>query len=219
MKLRTIALALASIGLVSVPGYLYANPQGGKVVAGSVTIKQETPVKVGITQTSDKAIVDWKSFSIGANEQTQFYQPSASSVILNRVVGEDPSQILGRLTANGQVFLVNPNGIYFGKGSQIDVASLVATTHNIRNEDFLAGRYQFSLPGNPGASVVNEGAIRVADTGIAAFVGASVANRGVITARLGKVALAAANGFTLDFHGDQLLTFLVADEVAKTAFD
>jgi filamentous hemagglutinin family protein len=219
-NIKTIVLALASIGLVSLPARMaFANPVDGKVAAGNVTIQQESATKLGITQTSNKAIVDWKSFSIGANEHTQFYQPSASAVILNRVVGEDPSQILGRLTANGQIFLVNPNGIYFGKNAQIDVASLVASTHNIRNEDFLAGNYAFTIPGKPGASVINEGTIRIADTGIAAFVAPSVANRGVIVAKLGKVMLASANGFTLDFQGDQLLSFLVSDEVAQTAFD
>jgi len=220
IKIKTLALALAGVGVVTLPtSPAFANPVDGKVVAGSVTIQQESATKLGITQTSNKAIVDWKSFSIGANEHTQIYQPSASAVILNRVVGEDPSKILGRLTANGQVFLVNPNGIFFGKNAQIDVASLVASTHNIRNEDFLAGKYNFNIPGKPGASVINEGTIRIADTGIAAFVAPSIANRGVIVAKLGKVMLAAANGFTLDFSGDQLLTFLVDDEVAQTAFD
>ena len=216
---KRIVLALASAGLASLPQLSQANPEGGQVVAGSATIRQETPNKVAVSQTTAKAIVDWRSFSVGANEQIQFYQPSASSVTLNRVVGEDPSKILGRLTANGQVFLVNPNGIYFGKGSQIDVAGLVASTHNIRNEDFLAGKYLFNIQGKPDAAVINEGTIRVADTGIAAFVAPSVANRGLIVAKLGKIALAAANGFTLDFTGDELLTFLVSDEIAKTAFD
>jgi len=220
LRIKILVLTLANIGLTNLPmTAALANPQDGQVVAGSAAITQETPNKVGITQTTDKAIIDWNSFSINANEQTQFYQPSASSVTLNRVVGVDPSEILGRLTANGQVFLVNPNGIYFGKNAQIDVAGLVASTHNIRNEDFLAGRYNFNIPGKPGASVINEGTINIADTGIAAFVAPSAANRGVIVAKLGKVVLAAANGFTLDFHGDELLTFLVNDEVAKTAFD
>lgn len=219
-RATSLILALAAIGLASLPATdAFANPQGGQVVAGSASIRQETAAKVGVTQTTDKAIIDWQKYSIGANEHVQYYQPSASSVTLNRVVGHDPSQILGRLTANGQVFLVNPNGIFFGKNAQIDVAGLVASTHNIRNEDFLAGKYNFNIPGNPGAAVINEGAIRIADTGIAAFVAPSVANRGVIVAKLGKVMLASANGFTLDFTGDQLLTFLVSDEVAKTAFD
>lgn len=219
VKFKAMVMALASAGLSSIPAYSFANPTGGQVVAGNATIHQETASKVGITQTTDKAIIDWQKYNIGVNEHVQYYQPSASSVTLNRVVGQDPSQIMGRLTANGQVFLVNPNGIYFGKNAQIDVAGLVASTHNIRNEDFMAGKYLFNIPGKPGASVINEGQIRIADTGIAAFVAPSVANRGVIAAKLGKIALASANGFTLDFHGDELLTFLVSDEVAKTAFD
>jgi len=216
---KALVLAMASVGLVSLPHLATANPSGGQVVAGNATIHQETASKIGITQTTDKAIIDWLKFSIGANEHVQFYQPSASSVTLNRVVGQDPSQILGRLTANGQVFLVNPNGIYFGKNAQIDVAGLVASTHNIRNEDFMAGRYVFDIPGKPGAAVINEGQIRIADTGVAAFIAPSVANRGIIAAKLGKIALASANGFTLDFHGDDLVAFLVSDEVAQTAFD
>lgn len=219
LPVKTLVAALAGAGLVSLPFSVLANPSGAQVVAGNITIRQESPTKLGITQTTDKGIIDWQKYSIGANEHVQYYQPSASSVTLNRVVGQDPSQILGRLTANGQVFLVNPNGIYFGKNAQIDVAGLVASTHNIRNEDFLAGKYNFNIPGKPGAAVINEGTIRIADTGVAAFVAPSVANRGVIVARLGKVALAAANGFTLDFHGDQLLSFLVKDDVAQTAFD
>jgi filamentous hemagglutinin family protein len=214
LRRKTIVLAISALPCVA-----FANPEGGQVVAGSATIHQESATKLGITQTSDKAIIDWRSYSIGANEHVQYYQPSVASVILNRVTGQDPSQILGRLTANGQVFLVNPNGIYFGRNAQIDVAGLVASTHNIRNEDFMAGKYNFKIPGKPGASVINEGKIRIADTGIAAFVAPSVANRGVIAARLGKVELAAANGFTLDFTGDNLLSFMVNDEVAQTAYD
>ncbi len=219
VAIKTIVWAMASAGLATLPYMAYANPTGGQVVAGDVSIRQESASKIGITQTTDKGIIDWQKYSIGANEHVQYYQPSASSITLNRVIGQDPSQILGRLTANGQVFLVNPNGIYFGKNAQVDVAGLVATTHNIRNEDFLAGNYHFNIPGKPGASVINEGTIRIADTGIAAFIAPSVANRGVVVARLGKVAMVAANGYTLDFHGDQLLSFLVADDVAQTAFD
>ncbi len=94
-NIKALVLALSGIELSSLPTIdTLANPQDGQVVAGSAAISQETPNKVGITQTSDKAIIDWNSFSINANEQTRFYQPSAGSVTLNRVVGEDPSQIL-----------------------------------------------------------------------------------------------------------------------------
>ena len=215
-----LMLALTAAGFFALPPQsAHAAPQGGQVVAGQATIAQPNANTTTITQSTQKAIIDWQSFSIAANQHTQFIQPSAASVTLNRVVGVDPSQILGRLTANGQVFLVNPNGIYFGKNAQIDVAGLIATTHNIRNEDFLAGNYTFNIAGKAGAAVINDGMIHIADTGIAAFVAPSVANRGVITARLGKIMLASANGFTLDFSGDQLISFLVNDQVAQTAFD
>jgi len=219
MSSKLLSLLLICCLILGQTAPLLAGPQDGKVVAGSATIRQESATKTGITQTTDRVAIDWRSFSIAANEQVQFYQPSASSVALNRVVGPDASSIMGRLTANGQVFLVNPNGIIFGKGSQVDASGLMASTHNIRNEDFMAGRYLFNIPGKPGASVINEGIIRIADTGVAAFVAPAVANRGIIAAKLGKVALASANGFTLDFFGDQLLTFLVNDEVAKMAYD
>lgn len=216
-KLNALTAAVALCLLPAAPSF--ANPEGGNVVAGQASIQQQSPTQLGITQSTDKAIIEWSRFNIGVGEQTRFYQPSAASIALNRVTGEDPSQILGRLTANGQIFLVNPNGIYFGPNAQVDVAGLVASTHNISNENFLAGRYVFDQPGKPGASVINAGSIRVSDTGIAAFVAPSVANQGIIAAKLGKIALAAANGFTLDFYGDQLLSFLVKDEVAQTALD
>lgn len=195
-----------------------ALPTGAQLAAGQAAVAQ-TGARMDINQSTDRAILNWQSFNIGQSAHVNFVQPSAAAVTLNRVVGGDPSQILGRMTANGQVFLSNPNGIYFGKNAQIDVAGLVATTHNIRDQDFMAGRYDFNIPGKPGASVINEGSIRVSDTGIAAFVAPSVANRGVIAAKLGKIQLAAANGFTLDFHGDDLLSFMVDDKVAQTALD
>lgn len=217
-KIKALALAIASLAAAQ-PCQVMANPTQGKVVAGNARIQQESASKIGISQSTDKAIIDWKSYSIDAGEAVQYYQPSRDAVTLNRVTGHDPSKILGSITANGQVFLVNPNGIYFGKSAQIDVGGLTATTHDIRNEAFMAGDYRFDIPGKPGAAVINEGAIRIADTGISALVAPSVANHGVIAARLGKVALASANGFTLDLQGDELLSFMTSDEVAQTAYD
>jgi len=219
LKLAVLAAACAtSFAQAADPLPATALPTGAQLAAGQASVAQ-TGARMDITQSSDRAILNWQSFNIGQSAHVNFIQPSAAAVTLNRVVGGDPSQILGRITANGQVFLSNPNGIYFGKNAQIDVASLVATTHNIRDQDFMAGRYDFTIPGKPGASVINEGDIRISDTGIAAFVAPSVANRGVIAAKLSKIQLAAANGFTLDFHGDDLLTFLVDDKVAQTALD
>ncbi|WP_082413755.1 filamentous hemagglutinin N-terminal domain-containing protein [Azospirillum brasilense] len=96
-----------------------------------------------ILQSTDKAIINWKSFSIDAGEKVTFQQPSASSVTLNRVTGADPSKIMGSLSANGTVMLVNPNGVVIGAGAKVDVGGLVATTANISDANFMAGKYQF----------------------------------------------------------------------------
>ncbi|MBI3513550.1 MAG: filamentous hemagglutinin N-terminal domain-containing protein, partial [Proteobacteria bacterium] len=197
-------------------GAALAGPKNGTVVGGSATITQTSPNQVDIKQTTDKAAINWQSFSIGAGERVNFQQPTAASVALNRVTGVDPSVILGQMSANGHIVLINPNGILFGVGSRVDVAGLIATTTNIRTDDFLAGNYKFSEPSkNPNATVVNQGTINVAEGGLVALVAPGVENSGVINARLGKVALTAANSFTVDFFGDKLINIAVDDKVAQ----
>jgi filamentous hemagglutinin family protein len=205
-------VALSNLALVV--GWLmsgslaHANPTGGQVVAGSATIENGAPGTLNIFQQSNRAIIDWRSFSIASGETVNFLQPSANGVTLNRVLGNDPSAIFGRLNANGTMMLVNPNGIVFGPTSRVDVGGLVATTANIRNQDFMAGRYEFGqASANPNATIENQGRISIRDSGLAALVAPRVRNSGVIEARLGRVALGAANSFTLDFHGDGLLSF------------
>ncbi len=219
VKYATILLTGSAAAWAFSTADVQAEPQGGKVIAGNASIIKESAVKTGIIQSTNKAIINWQSFGIKANEQVQFYQPSTGAIALNRVVGQDPSKILGRLNANGNVWLINRNGILFGKDARIDVNGLVATTNDIRNKDFLAGRYNFTIPGNPNAAVVNAGNITIGNQGLGAFVAPSVKNSGIITAKLGKVGLAAANGFTLDMYGDGLISLAVSDEVAKTAYD
>jgi filamentous hemagglutinin family protein len=204
----------ASAMLAAMPLALAA-PQGGTVTAGQAAI-QHNGALTTITQGSQRAAIDWRSFNVGAAETVNFVQPNASSAILNRVVGNDPSAIFGRITANGQVMLINPNGILFGRTAQVDVGALTATTSNLSNADFMAGRLQFTEPGRPGATVENQGRITVAEGGFAALVGRQVANSGVITARLGKVALAGGDAFVLDLYGDKLVN-LVVDPAALGA--
>ena len=133
--------------------------------------------------------------------------------------GLGPSQILGTLTANGHVFLVNPDGILIGGGSTVNTSGFLATTHDIANADFMAGKYHFSIPGKPSASIVNLGTITASNTGFAALVAPGVRNSGTITANLGTVTLASGNGFTLDFYGDKLITLNVNDSIAATVKD
>ena len=134
---------------------------------------------------SPNAIINWGSFSIGVNELTRFIQQSSSSAVLNRVIGQDPSAILGALQSNGRVFLVNPNGIVFGAGAQVDVAGLVASTLNLSNEDFLANRVRFT-DGAGAGSVINQGTINTASGGSVYLIGKSVTNDGIITSPQGE---------------------------------
>ncbi len=217
---QTSALVGVLSSLCCFAGSAAANPQGGQVVGGQATISTTDPNTLTVNQFSSKAIIDWHSFNIDAGETTRFLQPNSSSVILNRVVGsQDPSRIMGTLHANGTVMLVNPDGILFGPNSQVDVGGLVATTSDISNSDFMAGNFNFSIPGKPSASIVNQGNITIKDHGIGAFVAPGVRNQGVISARLGKVSLASANQFTLDLFGDGLVNLAIGDEITQDVID
>lgn len=203
---RTFALkGLAASLMIAFGSSTYALPTGGAVSAGGATIASGAGTTT-ITQSSQNVAINWQSFSIGATEAVNFVQPSSSSVALNRVLGSDPSNILGSLSANGKVFLVNPNGILFAQGAQVNVGGLVASTRGITDSDFMAGNYKFT--GSSSGTVVNRGSIN-ADGGYVALLGASVSNEGVISARLGTVALAAGNAMTLDVAGDGLLSVAV----------
>ena len=183
----------------------YAAPTGGAVSAGSAGISSAAGTTT-VNQSTQNAAINWQSFSIGQGETVRFVHPNSSSVALNRVLGSDPSSILGSLSANGKVFLVNPNGILFGQGAQVNVGGLVASTLNITDSDFMAGQYKFA--GGSNAAILNQGSIN-ANGGYVALLGANVSNEGMISARLGTVALAAGNAMTLDVAGDGLLNVTV----------
>ena len=197
---------LAACVLLSLGATAYALPAGGAVVAGAASISSNA-LSTTINQSTQNAAINWQSFNIAAGESVRVLQPNSSSVLLNRVLGSDPSNILGSLSANGKVFLVNPNGILFGRGASVNTAGLVASTLNVSDSDFMAGSYKFA--GNSTAAVLNQGSIN-ADGGYVALLGASVTNNGVIQARLGSVALAAGNAMTLDVAGDGLLNVSVS---------
>src|SRR4249919_1194380 len=210
------ATALLALGLAPVA----AGPEGGSVAAGAATISGQGGASVIINQSSSSAIINWNTFNIRANESVRFNQPSSSSVALNRVTGGlGPSEIMGTLTANGRVFVINRDGILFGPGSVVNTAGFLATTNDIKNTDFMAGRYNFNIPGRPDASIVNQGRITATSGGFAALVAPGVRNSGTITATLGTVALASGNSFTLDMYGDKLITLAVGDQIASKVVD
>ena len=193
----------------------HALPQNGNVAGGSAVIAQTSSTQLDITQNSNRAVINWQSFSIGANETTNFHQPSASAVAVNRVTGVDPSQIMGHLNANGQVVLVNPNGILFSKSAQVNVGGLVASTAGITTENAMNGNMVFDQGGNPNATVVNQGTITAAQGGLVALVAPGVVNNGTITANMGKVSLASGDMWTMDLYGDHLVNFAVNDQIAS----
>ena len=193
--------------------FAVAAPQGPTITSGQATVTQNGN-RLDIRQTTDKVIIDWRSFSIAPGEIVQFYQLGAQSIALNRVTGSDISFLNGSLLANGSVFLVNPNGIVVGRNATINVGSFLATTSGINNSDFLAGRYLFTSAPD-GSSVSNLGSITAAEGGYVVLSAAKVDNQGTIVARKGSIALGAAKGFTVDPVGDGLLVYQVGDATAQ----
>lgn len=183
-----------------------ALPQDPNVVGGAATFNLSGPATLNVNQSTDRTVIDWRSFDIGSNATTNFIQPNSSSIAVNRVNNSsNPTEIQGNLNANGQVWILNANGVLFGKTAKIDVAGIVASTANISVQSFMSGDTRLQLTGADGGSVTNEGNITVADGGLAAFVAPAVRNIGTITARVGQVALAAGTTFTLDLAGDRLV--------------
>lgn len=206
---RLAALLGGSLVLLPV-ALVCAAPVGGQVSAGSGQITQ-TGNATTIQQGSDRLAINWNSFNVGANESVRFNQPHASAIALNRVLGQDSSKILGHLSANGQVFILNPNGVLFGSGAQISVGGLVASTLNLSDSDFLNGngRYAFSqTPGKAGASVINQGSI-TANGGYIALLAPQVINQGTLTANGGNVSLAAGTQMTLTLAAHGLLSLSI----------
>ncbi|RZJ02227.1 MAG: filamentous hemagglutinin N-terminal domain-containing protein, partial [Rubrivivax sp.] len=192
LKARPLAVMLA----VALLPLAQANtlPAGMNVAAGQASV-QVNGGQMTVTNSAN-AILNWQSFSVGAGNGVHFAQPGAASPVLNRVTGNDPSAILGSLTSNGRVWLMNPNGVLFGQGARVDVAGLVVSTLNLGNQDWLAGRHAFSSTGTA-AGVVNEGHLRTSLGGRVALLGGSVENRGLIEAPGGQVVLAAGQSVEL----------------------
>ena len=184
-----------------------ANPTGGQVTAGRGSIEQ-VGNDTSIHQDSQALWLSWQSFDIGADSAVHFLQPDASSIAVNRILGGDGSVIKGRLDSNGQVFLINPNGVLFGEGAQVNVGGLVASTLDVADSDIGGDTLHFNGDGRGG--IVNRGSITTtAPGGYVALLGHRVSNQGTISARLGSVALAGGSAVTLSFDGSRLLAMQV----------
>ena len=202
-KLIAAALSL-STAIFTTPAL--AAPSGGQLVSGAGSINQAGATTT-ITQASQNLSVNWQSFNVAPKETVNFLQPSAAAIAVNRIFDTNGSQILGRLNANGQVFLINPNGILFGQGAQVNVGGLVASTLDLN--DASLGGSALSFAGHGTGSVINQGTITAANGGYVALLGNTVANQGTISAQLGTVALGAGSAATLTFSGNSLVQMQV----------
>ncbi|MDP1654649.1 MAG: filamentous hemagglutinin N-terminal domain-containing protein, partial [Hylemonella sp.] len=182
------------------PGTVAGLPTGGTVAAGTVS-SQLSSSQLTLTQTTQRAVIDWQSFNIAAGKTTQFIQPDVSSAVLNRVAASaNMSQIYGSLSANGTVVLMNPNGVYFHQGANINVGSLIVTSGRIDQSQFMA-EGPITISDAISGSITNEGSITAENAGLVALVAPSVVNKGAIIATGGRIALSGADRATVSLSG------------------
>jgi filamentous hemagglutinin family protein len=207
-----VAAALSALGTLSFHAPASAAPAGGQISAGTGSISSGANGAGGthtvIQQNSGRLAINWTSFNIGSNDVVTFAQPNSNAVALNRVTGQSPTQILGALNSNGQVFILNPNGVLFGRTAQVNVGGLLASTLNLSDSDFLAGRYHFTDSGGTG-SIVNEGQITSGQSGYIAFIAPQVSNQGQLQADGGTVELAAGAAATVTLAGNRLVSLTI----------
>lgn len=206
----TRRLFLTAIAMVAtLPATLArSEPTGGVITAGAGTISRQGATTTITQLASPRMVVDWRTFSSSSGESIVFRQPDAAAIALNRVTGAGPSQLMGSLRANGQVFILNPNGVLFGPDSQVSVRGLLASTLGMDNASFLGGSQ--TLQGNSQAKVINQGRLAAADGGYIALVGPAVINSGAVSARSGDALLAAGDKVTLSIEGGSLIGYSMA---------
>jgi filamentous hemagglutinin family protein len=214
---RTCFLATTAMALAAITTQAAAQrPTGGQVVAGQASIGGNATT-TQIDQASQNAAINWQSYNVGNGQTVQYVQPNARAVTLNTVLSANPSQIAGKILANGQIVIVNQSGVVFQKGSQVDTAGLVVSSAGITTQDFMAGRMVFRKPGAPGAVISNAGNITIRQAGLAALVAPQVVNAGTITAALGRVILGGATTQTLDLYGDGLVSLNITGQVTQVS--
>jgi|GEM_PF-3793504 len=232
--MRTTALTAVSITAamsITAPAYALDNlalPTNGSVVGGSAAIADNSYTHgewifrhthpadtMNINQATDRVVIDWKSFNIGTNATVNFNQPAVTSLAVNRVKGNQntASEIRGHLNANGNIMILDKNGVMFGDSSVVNVHGIIASTGDINPTEVMKGG-NFSISGITNKRIELKGNITVTDGGLAAFVSPFVSNSGTITANLGKVTMAAGSKVTVDLYGDQLISIAASDTVA-----
>ena len=198
-----------------------ALPTGGVVATGQAAISQtsnQTSAVMNINQSSQKAVINWNSFNVGSNATVNFNQPNTNASTLNRVNGASKSMIDGAVNANGQIILVNPNGVTFGKGAEVNTGGITATTMDIKDSDYMNNNMSYS--GNGTGKVINKGKITANNSNAyIALMAPEVINEGVISATLSgnnSIALVSGQSVTLSFNQNQLVNVSVDASVIKS---
>ncbi|MCF6251182.1 MAG: filamentous hemagglutinin N-terminal domain-containing protein [Methylococcaceae bacterium] len=213
-----IRTAIFTAGMAAATsGVVIAGPTGGVITHGSGQISNPNAQSTIINQNSQRLVANWQTYNIRPGETVTYKQPNSSAIALNHILDQNPSQIFGSLNANGRVFLVNPNGMYFGKSARVNVGSLVATTLKIDSKKFMNGMNVFgdlNIPAGDGV-IVNQGLLQAATGGSISLIAGEVRNEGVIVANLGHVNLASGRKATLDFDGDGLIQFEIQGNIEQ----
>ncbi len=215
VKQLNVCLLFAAIAQQTLFSAVYANPAGASIVNGQVSFSQPNAATLQITNSAG-AIINWQDFNIGAQEITRFVQDNNASAVLNRVVSGNASQILGKLQSNGQVYLINPNGLVIGRDAVIDTAGFIGSTLNISDQDFLNGRMHFQ--GDGAADIENKGYIYAGSNGDILLIAPNITNSGVLEVDGGNILLAAGQSITIASLGDANISFEVqaaADSVSN----
>lgn len=218
LSTTALTLGLMALGVPAMAMDDFTTPTGEQVVGGAASFDRPAAGTLNVNQSTDRVVINWGSFNIGKSGKTEFFQPNAGSLAVNRVTGADnnPTQILGTLKGNGRIMVLDRNGIFFGADAVLDVGSIVASTGDVDNNAIMRGDSVLTLNNFGDGSVINNGLIRVSDAGLAAFVAPHVANNGIIQARMGKVALAAGGeSATVDLYGDGLVELAVGGAQGK----
>jgi filamentous hemagglutinin family protein len=195
-------------------------PSGETVVSGAISISHDEQ-SMRIDQSSNQAIIEWQNFDIGQNNSVSFHQPSSNASALNRIISGNPTTLAGTLNANGNVYIVNENGVYFTSTSSITAQSFAASALALSNDDYLQNKLYFSSEqlNVSLASVINKGSITTLDGGFTALLGGAVNNEGSINANLGKVGVGAGQEIILDLSGDHFLQVAVPINEATIVLD
>ena len=200
-RFAVLSLLATALGMTSL-AYASGGPTGGQIVGGSGQIQQIGNTTT-IRQNSPTLSLNWQSFNIAPDQTVNFLQPGSNAIAINRIFSSTPSEIYGHLNANGQVWLINPNGVLFGQSAQVNVGGLVASTLDFDDSTLASDNRRFSGSGK--GSIINRGSLTASNGGYIALLGNQVSNQGVVTAQLGTVAMGGGSAVTLTFSGNQVV--------------